>query len=91
MRTFVSDELETVPLSPENIVVGHIGTVWQALAKPGVPEACACLRRDLDVRHRFVLGYGGRCVTLGARAVGALAGLDRLKFKRRGGFDRLLG
>lgn len=27
IRTFVSDELETLPLSPESIVVGHIGTV----------------------------------------------------------------
>lgn len=56
-----------------------------------VPEVCACLRRDLDVRHRFVLGYRGRCVTLGARAVGALERLDRLRPKRTGGFDRLLG
>lgn len=38
VRTFISDELEALPLSPENIVVGHIGTVWQALAKLGVPH-----------------------------------------------------
>ncbi len=56
-----------------------------------VPEACACLRRDLDVRQRFLLGYHRRCVTLGARAVGALERLDRLQPERKGGFDRLLG
>lgn len=38
VRTFISDEFEAVPLSPESIVVGHIGTVWQALAKLGVPH-----------------------------------------------------
>lgn len=36
--TFVSDELETLPLSPESIVVGHIGTVWWALSELGVPQ-----------------------------------------------------
>ena len=56
-----------------------------------VPEVCACLQRDLDARRRFLLGYRGRCVTLGARAVGALEELDRLQLKRTGGFVRLLG
>lgn len=56
-----------------------------------VPEACACLRRDLDMQHRFVLGYRGRCVTLGAQAVGALGKLDRLQPERKCGFSKLLG
>ena len=38
VRTFVSDELETLPLSPKSVVVGHIATVWRALEKLGVPQ-----------------------------------------------------
>lgn len=56
-----------------------------------IPEVCTRDRRDVDRGRRFVVGYRGRCVTLGARAVGALAELDRLQPKRTGGFDGLLG
>ena len=56
-----------------------------------IPEVCTRDRRDVDWERRFVLGYRGRCVTLGARAVGALARLDRQQPKQKGGFDRLLG
>lgn len=38
MRTFVSGDLDTLSLSPESVVVGHIKTVWRALAKLGVPQ-----------------------------------------------------
>lgn len=38
VRTFMSGDLETLPLDPEGIVVGHIATVWRALARLGVPQ-----------------------------------------------------
>ncbi len=38
VKTFVLGDLETLPLSPNAIVVGNIGTVWRALEKLGVPQ-----------------------------------------------------
>ena len=38
IKTFVLDDLATLPLSPNAIVVGNIGTVWRALEKLGVPQ-----------------------------------------------------
>ena len=38
VRTFVSSNLDTLPLSPQSVVVGHIKTVWRALAKLSVPQ-----------------------------------------------------
>ena len=38
IKTFVLDGLATLPLSPDTIVVGNIGTVWRALKKLGVPQ-----------------------------------------------------
>ena len=35
VRTFVLGNLETLPLSPESVFVGPIGTVWRALARLG--------------------------------------------------------
>ena len=38
VETFVLGDLETLPLSPNAIVVGNIGIVWRALEKLGVPR-----------------------------------------------------
>ena len=55
-----------------------------------VPEACTRTWNDLDRERRFVVGYKQRYVTLGARAVGAVERLERLKPGRRP-FERRLG
>ena len=54
-----------------------------------IPEVCTRTWRDLDRDRRFVLGYGGRCVTLGARAVRALETLERFQTGRCP-FEKLL-